>query len=218
MKKIYYLLSVSLLLLPGCSTTRITHSWKAENTMAKSFNKILVLGLNGEKDIRTRESMENHLVGDLKNAGFIAVSALREYGPKAFLDMTEKEAIAKLENSKVDAVLTIVMLDKSKEKHYVPGNIYYSPYIIYHRRFWGYYTTIHQRIYTPGYYATNTRYFWESNLYDIKSRELLYSVQTESFEPASTETLAHEYGKLIVSDLIGKNVLNKQQVVAKNGF
>ena len=217
MKKLILVLS-AYLLAAGCSTTRITHSWKAGNTTARSFNKILVLGLNGEKDIRVRESMENHLAGDLKDAGFTAVSAVQEFGPKAFSDMTEKEAIGKLENSNIDAVLTIVMLDKSKEKHYVPGNIYYSPYIVYHRRFWGYYTTIHQRIYTPGYYTTNTRYFWESNLYDVKKGGLLYSVQTESFDPASTETLAHEYGKLIVNDMIHKSVLSKQQVVAKGGF
>ena len=32
--------------LMGCSSSRITHSWKAENILSKKYNKILVLGLN----------------------------------------------------------------------------------------------------------------------------------------------------------------------------
>jgi len=63
----------------------------------------------------------------------------------------------------------------------------------------------------------DTRYFWESNLFDVVSKELIYSVQTESFEPASSDILAHEYGKLIVKDMVKSQVLNKKELVAKDG-
>jgi uncharacterized membrane protein YheB (UPF0754 family) len=39
---------------------------------------------------------------------------------------------------------------------------------------------------------------------------LLYSIQTQSFEPSSREELAHEYGKLIVKSLVTNNLLIKQ--------
>jgi hypothetical protein len=179
----------------------------------KNFKKILVLGLNTESDINTREKMENHMVGDLKLLGYSAVSGLKEYGPKSFRNMDEDDMLAKLNNSGFDAVITIVLLDKQKERNYVPGHVYYSPYMIYQSRFWRYYNTMYDRIYTPGYYAIDTRYFWESNLYDLTTKELLYSVQTESFDPASAETLGHEYGKMIVNDMVKNNVLAKPQVV-----
>jgi hypothetical protein len=89
----------------------------------------------------------------------------------------------------------------------VPGRVYYSPYVVYHRRFWGYYTTIYDRIYTPGYYSVDTKYFWESNFYDIATRELLYSVQTRSFDPGSAESLAHEYGRIIIGDMDKNGIL-----------
>jgi hypothetical protein len=41
----------------------------------------------------------------------------------------------------------------------------------------------------------------------MESRDLLYSVQTESFDPASASTLSHEYGKLIVDDLSKQGIL-----------
>ncbi|WP_156123606.1 hypothetical protein [Flavihumibacter sp. ZG627] len=74
-------------------------------------------------------------------------------------------------------------------------------------RFWGYYRTIYDRVYTPGYYTSTTKYFWETNLYDLSDMSLIYSTQTESFDPESSERLGHEYGKLIISDLTSKNVL-----------
>lgn len=209
--------SIMLLFALGCTSSRITHSWKSENMPSKKYNKILVVAMNGATDLAIREKMENHLADDLKNLGYNAVSSMKEYGPRTFKTLSEDAVIEKLQNSGVDAVITIVLLDKTKERYYVPGRIYYSPYVIYYRHFWGYYTTLYDRVYTPGYYTTDTRYFWESNLYDVASKELLYSVQTESFDPASSESLAHEYGQLILNDMVKSRVLNKQEVVAKEG-
>ena len=196
-----------ILLAAGCSSSRITHSWKNENVSPKSYNRILVIGLLRDADLDLREKMENHLAGDLKMMGYNAVPSLQQYGPTSFRSMGEEKVIDTLTKSGFDAVLTIVMLDKTKERYYVPSRVYYSPYSYYQGRFWGYYATMYDRIYMPGYYASSTRYFWESNLYDMDAKALLYSVQTESFEPASSESMGHEYGQLIVKDMTSKNIL-----------
>lgn len=209
MKKISWIGLTLLLMAAGCSTSKITTTWKAENAIPKKYNKIMVLGLIREADRTIQENMENHFVGDLKDRGYTAVSSLKEYGPKAFDTMDELSAVAKLKNSGVDAVLTIVLLDKQKERSYVPGSIYYSPYGYYYNRFWGYRTTLYQRIYEPGYYVTDTKYFWESNFYDMSTQQLVYSVQTQSFDPYNSESLGHEYGQMIVKDMIKQNILNK---------
>jgi len=199
---------VLLLLAAGCAATHITSSWKARDAFPAKYNKIMVLGLIRESDRRIQENMENHLAADLRDLGYNAVSALQEYGPKAFDKMTEEEALAKLKNSGVDAVVTIVLLNKEKERSYVPGHIYYySPYGYYYNSFWGYRTALYHRIYEPGYYLINTRYFWESNLYDMSSQKLMYSAQTQSFDPANLENLAHEYGQMIVKNMVQQNIL-----------
>jgi len=201
-------LVLGLLVVAGCTSSRIVSSWKNPELRQQQFDKILVLGLINDKDRALRVKMEDHLVGDLKELGYEATCSCDEFSPKLFENLNEKKAITKLKNSGYDAVLTVVLLDKTRERYYVPGRVYYSPYIIYHRRFWGYYTTIYDRVYEPGYYQTNTKYFWESNLYSLKDdRELLYSVQTRSFDPSSASTLAHEYGKMIVDDMVKNNVL-----------
>ena len=60
---------------------------------------------------------------------------------------------------------------------------------------------MYDRIYQPGYYVTTTRYFWESNLYSTANQKLIFTVQTESFDPTSTEKMAHEYGTMIANEL-----------------
>lgn len=193
----------------SCSSLKITTSWMSEDVVVSKYNKILVLGLTRENDRSIQENMENHFVADLNEIGYQAVGSLSEYGPKSFENMDEASALQKLKNSGVDAIVTIVLLDKERENKYVPGNIYYSPYGYYYNRFWGYRTTIYRRIYEPGYYVTDTKYFWESNLYDMRNmrQTLVYSVQSQSFDPASSERLGHQYGKLIVGDMVKKNVL-----------
>jgi hypothetical protein len=203
---------ILLAIFAGCSSSRITSSWKAENVTPKAYHKILVLGLINEPDRTIREQMEEHIVGDLKELGYNAVCSCNEFDPKAFENINEQEALKKLSNSGIDAVLTVVLLDKSKEKYYVPGRVYYSPYVIYHNRFYGYYRTMYDRVYQPGYYETSTKYFWESNFYTLDGKDLLYSAQSQSFDPASASLLSHEYGEMIVKDMVKNNVLTNQKM------
>jgi hypothetical protein len=218
MKKTKWIGAALLLIAAGCTTSRITTSWKAENTAPQSYNKVMVLSLIREADRTIQENMENHFVGDLKELGYNAVSSLKLYGPKAFDKMDEEAAIKELKYSGIDAVITIVLLDKQKERKYVPGNMYYSPYGYYYNRFWGYRTALYRRIYEPGYYVTDTKYFWESNLYDLSSQKLLYSVQTQSFDPANSEALAHEYGKMIVKNMVKNDVLKRTENITAKPF
>ncbi len=206
--------AVLLFLGSGCGTSSyITSSWKAQHVQPKKYNKVVVLGLIREADRTLREKMEEHIVGDLKDLGYNAVCSCDEYNPKAFENMNEGQAISKLRNAGVDAVLTIVLLDKTRERYYVPGRVNYSPYAVYHNHFWGYYRTMYDRIYTEGYYVTDTKYFWESNFYDLTSDELLYSAQSQSFDPASAEALGHQYGQMIVKDMAKNNILVNQPKV-----
>jgi len=208
MKRILATITMLLFLVAACGpSTRITSSWKADNVQPDKFKKVVVLGLVKENDRTLREKMEQHMVGDLREMGYDAVCSCDEYNPKAFENMSEEQALSKLRGSGVDAVLTVVLLDKSQERYYVPGRVVYSPYTVYQGRFWRYSRMMYDRIYMEGYYTTDTKYFWESNLYDLAANNLVYSSQSQSFDPISAESLGHEYGQLVVKDMVKKNVL-----------
>jgi hypothetical protein len=196
-----------LCVLVGCSNAVISNSWISDKKSGKKFNKILVFSIVKNNDQEIRSRMEKHFCEDLMSNRINATSAAEEFGPKSFAGLSENELLNQLKTSGYDAVFTIVLLNKEVEKYYVPGKINYTPYRVYHRRFWGYYTTIYDRVYEPGYYAVDTKYFWETNLFDLETKELIYSVQTKSFNPANAELLAHDYGKIITKDMLAKKIL-----------
>jgi hypothetical protein len=191
-----------ILLLAGCASSNITSSWKQPGSPAIYYNKILVIGVIREADQSFREQMENHMAGDLRDKGYNAFSSYALYGPHGFDNMDSLAVYNKLRKDSVDGVITIVLLDKEKEKYYVPGHVYYTPYGPHQNRLWTYYYNMQVRIAEPGYYQEYTKYFWESNFYDLAKKQLIYSVQTQSFDPSSAQSLAHEYGKMIVDNML----------------
>jgi hypothetical protein len=211
MKKIIILISAVILIL-GCTTQRITNTWKTDEVVPNDYNKVLVLGLIIDADRSIQENMENHLAGDLRALGYNTVTSLKEFGPKAFDKMTEEDAIDKLKGKGIDAVVTIVLLDKLRERAYVPRDMNYSPFGYYNSYFWDYHRTMYRRIYSPGYFVVNTRYFWESNLFDMSNQKLIYSAQTQSFDPVDSEMMGHRYGKMIVKNMVAEKLLLDKSV------
>ena len=91
MKNIILLAGLAFV-LASCGNTQVVSSWKSDNISTTSFHKIMVLGIINEKDRTTRTEIENALVAQLNNLGYDAVSAMQQYGPKAF-DKIEEDAI-----------------------------------------------------------------------------------------------------------------------------
>ena len=210
MKRNLFFVLLFLLTIVSCSTSsRITASWKEPASTPVSYNKILVIALS-QPDNSLKEQMEKHMMGDLQSQGIQAISAYQQYGPKTFEGLSEQTALEKIQNTGVDAILTIVLLDKLKERNYLPGHITFTPYAAYYNQFWGYYSTLHAHVYSSDYYVIDTEYFWESNLYDASSKKLVYSVQTKSFNPDNSQALAHEYGELIIHNMVQQRVIAKQ--------
>ncbi len=210
MKRIKFLIVFAIFgLLAACNSTKVTSSWVSPDATAVnlSVKKIMVAALLPDKDRELKKSMEKKLVRELNEKGINAVSAYEMYGPKYF-PQNEKKAISKLQEEGVDGVLTVVLMDKNKEERYNPGSSRIAPVGIY-RNWFGYYSSIYGRVYSPGYYTSANKYYWESNLYDLKPEKLLYSAQSQSFEPSSIAQLANDYSEKILSDM------TKQGLVAK---
>jgi hypothetical protein len=207
MKKMLLVFSAALLF--SCQTSKITHTWTAKDVTPKKYTKILVLGVLKDNDRELQSKMEKHLAGDLNDLGYSAFAASDVFAPGTFVKGDTAKAVGAIDSKGFDGVFTIVLLNKEKEKYYIPGRVNYTPYATYHDRFDRYYHTIYDRIQTEGYYATDTKYFWESSFYDRNSKRMVYSSQTESFDPGSKESLAHYYGVLLVNNLVKSQVLIK---------
>ena len=205
-------MGMGLMMMAACTSTKLTSSWKTNDAQLQKDKKIMVMALVPDREKQLRALMEDNLVTELRKEGFNAASAFREYGPDAFDGKTtEKAAIAKLRGSDAGQVLTVVLLNKARQRDFVPGPAYgpYGPYP-YYGGFWPYYSRWYGAMYQPGYYQSNIRYQWESNLYDLDQKKLIYSAQSQSVDPPTAVRQAYLYAKQIVKDM------TKQQLIAKN--
>jgi len=193
-------------LMTGCNSTKIRYSWKAPNIKTKPFYNMMVWGLMIEKDSSLRKQMEIHLVNDLINHGYHAVSSMDVYKDKAFKNLTANEILAEFKSTGIDAVITIALLKKEKEERFFPGG-YNTDLSSAVGDLNNYYSGIMQSVFTPGYYITTTNYFWESRLFEVKDEKMIYTARTRSFDPENTETLAHENGIIIIKNMINKKVI-----------
>lgn len=208
MRRIANMVIAASFLLVQCASTGIISSWKAPQTLNLQNCKIIVVALMPDADTSLQAKMENHLSDDLCNLGYNAASAIELYGLKTFKEQNEEQMLKKLQQQNVNAVLTIVLLNKQKEKYHAPSGMYDVSNQYSYSNFYPYYAAIYGKIYKEGYYVNDTYYFWESSLYDMKDQKLLYSVRTQSFNPSNNSSLAHEYGKLIIQDMLLNNIIN----------
>lgn len=209
MKKLFCLTIILVVVLfCRCTTTRITNSWKSTSANVSRYQKILVTALIHNADSAMQQSMESHIVGDITSLGYDAVSCYKLYGSAPFQNMDEKSVINKLHSSGIDAILTIILLDKSKDSYDVISNLLPSMYPYDMNNFWDYYSVMYNHLSDPGYYQEHTMWYWESNLYDARSTTRIYSVQTASFDPSSAERFSHRYGKMIVRDMVKNKILH----------
>lgn len=166
----------------------------------------MVWGILPEKDSTVRKHIETHLVNDLIGKGYHAISSLDVYQAKAYQKLSASEIVDEFRSTGVDAVITLVLLSKEKEDKYYPGGFFNQPVNTY-GNLERYSSNMYERVFTPGYYISSTNYFWEANLFEVAEDKLTYSVRTKSFDPASTETLAHENGLKIMKDMLKKKII-----------
>ncbi|WP_459641441.1 hypothetical protein, partial [Flavobacterium sp. CGRL2] len=197
-----------------CSSSNITSSWHSpEASTSLQHGRIIVVGLMPESDKRLQQKMENHLADDLCNLGYDAAASSDIYNFETYKGQDQKQIIKELKQNGIIAVLTIVLLDKQKETYHAPKSMFDAAEAD-TNNFDVYYNAIYSKINEHGYYVNNTYYFWESSLFVMPNQELVYSAKTQSFNPSSALSLAHEYGRLILSDMLEHNVitnLNKQK-------
>ena len=217
MKKI--LLTVIVLFtaftLYSCSSvTEMSGTWKKPGTTATKYNKIVVMGVS--KNLVTKSTVENAIVSQLKKNGFNAVAGANVLPTSTFdadadgkADDDSKSKIAeKLKELGVDGALVLSLLDKKESERYVPGTTMYSPYNSYYP-FYGYYGGAYNMVNTPGYYEKVTNYFLTSNFYNVGTEQLVWSGQSETFNPTSLSDFSNSYAEKVVDELLSSGIGRK---------
>ena len=209
------LLIILGLLLAGCSTSgRITH-WRTPDTYSMKHNKIMVVGI--VKDSLLRRQMEEHFAGDLKELGYISVSAVQQFGYNGLGKLSQEQTYTTLCDNGIDAVITIVLIDKSKEKAFGRQRFKTNLNSFYYNRIWNYFNMQSDQVQLTAD-PSNHHSFWETVFFDLSTLQTLYVARTNSFKFSSADTLAHEYGTALVKNMVKQKILYKQNMGLKLAF
>ncbi len=194
--------------LTACKSTEMVSSYKAPEVENKTYDNIMVAGLTGK--YIPREVIENELVEALRKKNINADHSLNILPDDKSMDAesVRDNVLERIDGKGYDAYLTVVMIDKESETTYVPGSTY-NPVgtYPYYRNMWGYYHHRYAMVYDPGYYTEEDFYYLEANLYDAETENLIWSGQTETYEPLSMQELSDEFAGVIANELKSENLL-----------
>ena len=208
MKYLFNKLAVLCILIGmiSCSTsTKVIGTWKTNEEKTYDFHKIVILGI--AHDAASRKVFEVAFEERMLANEFAAEGALDFLPPDANEDNISPEIVmAFFASAKVDAVMTISVLEVDDSRRYVPGSVYYLPYYNTYS-FYDHYVEYYDFVYVPGYYMGELDVFIEANLFDFESGELIWSAQTETMNLNSLSEIANSFSEELVVDLLNSKIL-----------
>ncbi|MEE8553500.1 MAG: hypothetical protein V3S72_09385 [Desulfobacterales bacterium] len=186
-------------LIISCSGTEITHKQVNETYKGKPVSNILVIAITGNED--SRRSFERKFVAHLESIGVEAISSEDVIPMPPNLEMkkeTIKNAVNQFEN---DAVIITHLIDKEEKGAHTRGGHGQSGYF-------GFYHMWHSYAHDPGYSSTRKTLRLETNLYDVKTEELIWSGQSKTWSKDSKYQIINDVVKVVINDLQNNKLIS----------
>jgi hypothetical protein len=197
--KTFALIMAAIMVLHSCGPSqKVTSSWKNPNfTSEKKYAKIFIVSVSSNQKVKL--NLENEMAAAATAKGFQVVKSHDVFQPTFTRETTPDKDImlTKIREMGCDLIYMVTLIDKKSETRYVPGSMY-APYPAYGYGFRGYYNYWYPMMYDPGYYTTDKTYFMEGDLFDVATETMIWSVQTESYNPSSIEKFSKELTQLML--------------------
>ncbi|HKL33493.1 MAG TPA: hypothetical protein VJ919_13210 [Tangfeifania sp.] len=199
---LFFSSAILLAIANSCGTsTMVTGTWQ-KPAVTETYDNIMVTAL--VPTTSSRSAIERSMVANLREEGTDASQSIDVIPPRLIEEEDKKREIQNtIIRDGFDGVLTITLIDEDTETRYVRGSGMYRPYPYYgfYGNFWGYYDYWYPRFYEPGYYVENKVYYMETNLYDAQTEDLVWSAQSETYDPIDLESFAEGFSEEIVEEL-----------------
>ena len=196
------LLVVAVMILTGCSSTRLVSSWNDEAVPGGTFKKPLVLAISNKEAIRGK--LEDKFVRELRAIG---VEGLQSY--RIFTDLkgvNHTTILNRLPDLGLDCALVVHLVDLKKETVIVPGQTNLYPTGAYtmpghYNSFGTYYAQSYNAVNSPAYSYESKIYTLETNLYDARNGKLVWSAATETMNPSSIDAAVEDFVKVVMKNI-----------------
>ncbi len=204
-----------ILLLPliysGCGPSQqITNSWiNPEAGSRAPYTSIFVMVMS--QNTGTSFSVEDRMAALLASRGQKAVVSSAVF-PPSFTnseEFTREQMAEAIKRTGCDAVFVLAVLDVKTVESYQPGRAYYPMNYGPYGSYYGYYHYYSPMVYSPGYYSTDKTYYIETNFYDLEEDKLLWSIQSEAYNPSSIDSWFDQYSYDLLKELRKEGLIDK---------
>jgi len=184
------------LFLISCTKTKLTHTWIDTKYRGSQFSNLLVIGAAEDENIR--RSFEKKLVENLEAAGIEAVASSSVMSKDQKID--KETALAVAEKTGVDGVL-LTYLVAVKEKEVTSPSVTYTPVDDYRGGSIPDLSPAYNDRSETQYYSTRVKVRLETNLYDAKTEQKVWSARSRTLNPKSDSALMDSVIDSLVKDL-----------------
>jgi hypothetical protein len=213
----FLILAMVIVLGNSCSSSKkastmdVIGSWvNKEQVQGKKANSVFIVVLT--QNMATRSLMERDLAAAATARGIKAIPSLSVLTPVT--GVPDSVVIAafgrQVKASGCNTVLIVSLLDSRNETKYVPSSSYsYDPFASYgyYGTYMSYYASSYNTVYSPGYYVTNNTYYVESNLYDVASQKILFSIQTKAVNPDDINKASKRFTETLIEEIKANGML-----------
>ena len=211
MKFRFFALPLLIAIITSCGPSqRITNSWINPEARSKGpYESIFVMVLS--QSIGNSFSIEDHMASLLASRGRKAVVSSAVFPPGISIseDFTREQMADAIRKTGCDAVFVIALLDVRSVETYHPGTAYYPMNYGMYGSYYGSYNHYYPQVYSPGYYSTDKTYYIESNFYDLEADQLLWSIQSEAYNPTSIDSWFNKYSYDMLKELEREDLIMK---------
>jgi len=185
-----------LVWLVACGArTTLSGVWQSPERAATPIRSMLVIGIGTEET--SRRQYEDHFSMALEERGTQAVPSYRVLPSEERL--SQVDLAAAVARGGHDGVIVTRLLAVDTDERYVPPSSSMSVGV--GRGYYGYYGSSFGVNYSPGYVQRTTIVRLETKLYEVGEDDLVWSAQSETFQPSSTEDIVESVTKAVVKRL-----------------
>ncbi len=196
--------------LAACATTTTSTTWMNQDYMGKRISKVLVAGISQQEVLRRK--YEDAMCSELESRGSVCVPSYKIISTEEIKDKKKLEGMVK--GQQFDTILISRIVGKKKETiqhpeitRVSPGVGPYVPPPYAYAGWYDYYAFSYEIIKEPSYTEEQEIMVVETNLYDVKSGKLIWSMLTETVLDSNVDRLVKDFVKVAIKNLEKENLI-----------
>lgn len=198
---------LSLLLLVSCGSSRTVTTWKTQHIIPFPYHRVMVVAILPDEDSLVRDQIETSFSTALTNMGYNTVTAISEFGRTGLRHLGEDETYKRLYDKGIDAVVTVALVNKTKETSNLPVAAHTYRNNFYFNRIFQYKDNLTQ----PGNNSPDEEYYWECLLFDLNKLEASIAVQTAPSSKPAQLKMGDQLARHLIRRMAKEKTLKKQK-------